>query len=144
MKKFIALFLISSSVFARPHTLIECSPVSGKGFSAKFKYDGFDDKYSSVTVYKNNKKVFSMNGDTKANPCLEVDMSAGTDTAESYSDLIAVFTSHDMDGCPVAPVSARLGIYGAHGSMNLKGNLAISFNRKHFDQRVKCLITEGR
>lgn len=142
MKTFIGLFLISTALYARPHSVIDCSPIDGKGYSAKFKFDGFDDKYSTVSVFKDNKKLFSMNGDTTSNPCLEVDMSAGSDTENNYRDIIAVFTIHDMKDCPGPIRSARLGAYGSNRSSTLKGNLAINYKGQDLEERVKCIITE--
>lgn len=142
MKLFIGLMLFTSLAHARPHTSIKCAPVDGRGLSANYVFDGFDDKYSHVTVYDDSKKLFSMKGDTSLNPCLEVDMSAGTDTAESYSDIIAVFTVHEMDGCRGPFNSARIGLSGKFGAEIMKGNLLVTHKGRSMEEKVKCSVKD--
>ena len=134
--------LMSMFAHARPHSLIQCAPLDGKGLSATFVFDGFDDKFSKVTVLNSNRKLFTMSGDTSRNPCLEVDMSAGADTSESMSDLIAVFTAHEMDGCRAPFNSARLGISGKHGSETMTGNLVVKHGGRFLEEKVKCLVKD--
>ena len=142
MKLLIGLMLLTTIAHARPHTLIQCAPVDGAGLSATFVYDGFYDKYSKVTVLNNGSKLFTMSGDTSRNPCLEVDMSAGTDTAESYSDIIAVFAVHEMDGCRGPFNSARIGLTGKFGAEIMKGNLLVTHKGRSMEEKVKCSVKD--
>ncbi len=142
MKLFMGFMLLTTVAHARPHTLIKCTPIDGSGLKANFVFDGFDDKYSHVTVYEKNKKLFSMSGDTSLNPCLEVDMSAGTDTAESYSDIIAIFAVHEMDGCRGPFNSARIGLSGKHGAEIMKGNLLVTHKGRSMEEKVKCSVKD--
>jgi hypothetical protein len=140
MNFILGIFLFVGVAHARPHTLIQCAPVDGAGLSATFVYDGFYDKYSRVTVLNNGSKLFTMSGDTRRNPCLEVDMSAGTDTAESYSDIIAVFAVHEMDGCRGPFNSARIGLSGKFGAEIMKGNLLVTHQGRSMEEKVKCSV----
>lgn len=141
MKVFICFFLLSTVVHARPHSSINCLPTDGKGLSANFVYDGFDDRYSFVKVFKNSKMLFSMNGDTNLNPCLEVDMSAGLDMETNMRDIIAVFSVHEMANCEGPFHSARLGVIGKN-SKNMTGNLSVRYNGRLMEEKVNCLITD--
>lgn len=142
MKFIIGFFLFAGIAHARPHTLIQCAPVDGAGLSATFVFDGFDDKYSKLTVLNNGSKLFTMSGDTRRNPCLEVDMSAGTDTAESYSDIIAVFAVHELDGCRGPFNSARIGLTGKFGAEIMKGNLLVTHKGREMEEKVKCSVKD--
>lgn len=142
MKFMIGFFLFTGIAHARPHTLIQCAPVDGAGLSATFIYDGFDDKFSKVTALNNGRKLFAMSGDTRRNPCLEVDMSAGSNGEETVSDIIAVFTVHEMDGCQGPFNSARIAIAGKHGAETMKGDLSVKHNGLYMKEKVKCLVKD--
>ncbi len=142
MKLFIGLMLLTTFAHARSHTLIQCAAVDGAGLSATFIYDGFDDKYSKVTVVNKNKKLYSMSGDTSRNSCLEVDMSAGTNGDETITDIIAVFTVHEIDGCQGPFNSTRLNIAGRHGAGMMKGDLIVKHKGRFMNEEVKCSVKD--
>lgn len=142
MKTLISFLLFTSIVHARPHSLIDCKPTEGQSLSAKFVYDYFDDKYSHVTVLKNNTKLFSLSGDTSKNPCLEVDMSAGADTAETYRDIIAVFGVHELRGCQGPFHSVALGAKGKNSSNVVTGQLTVGYLGKFESEKVRCVLVD--
>ena len=142
MKLFIGFLLLSSLAHARPHTLLNCAPTDGRGLSAKFNFDGFDDKYSVATVYRNGRKLFTQSGDTSLNRCLEVDMSWGSDGEEVVRDVIIVLAAHQMANCPPPFQLVRLVASGKFTESSVTGLLRIQHNNKTLEENVKCLVSD--
>lgn len=141
-KTLIGLFLFSSLAHARPFTAIDCSAVDRTGISVKFKFNGFDDKYSFVTVFKDNKKLFSIKGDTTSNPCLEVGMSAGAGPDDNDRDIIAIFRVHEMEGCRGPFNTATLAAHGKLPGKTMSGELTIRHKSIYTRVKVKCLVID--
>ena len=139
---FFLCLMISTSTFAEANsnTSIACKPLIGNGLSAKFVFDDFSEEYSTVTVFRDQRKLFSITRSREVSYCLESDLSAGSDTEGSFRDIIVLIKAHELPGCTGPFHSAQL---RARGSMSgqVRGDLTVSFKGQIFVQKVICSLS---